>query len=96
MFAFKSAFRVFRLSSSPIFADVPNRAERHISRFPFKLPIMGTRMNSSSTLKKTVQRARCSRSSPVKIIPTRFRSNAGVACDLARVMVAVKALAYFE
>ena len=82
--AVKSARRVSRWSSSPMLAEVPSRAERHISRLPLRLPIMGTRMNSSSTRWKTRQRARCSNNSPVKTSPTRLSRSEGVAWRRAR------------
>ena len=52
---------------------VLRRAPRHISRLPLRLVKVGTRMKSSSTRSKTVQRERCSSSSPVKTRPWRDR-----------------------
>jgi len=78
--AISSARRVWRWSSSPMLAEVPSRADRHISRLPLRLPIMGTRMNSSSTRRKTRHRARCSSSSPVNTRPMSETSSDGVDC----------------
>lgn len=48
--------RVDGLSSSPILADVPRRAERFISRFPLRLSTTGMIMISSSICDIAFQR----------------------------------------
>lgn len=63
-----------------------NRAPKHISRLPLRLVRVGTRMNSSSTRRKTVQSERCSRSSPLKTSPCKrvARGEEGVSGEDAR------------
>lgn len=73
-----SPLRTFRVSSSPSVAEVPSRAERHISRLPLRFPIIGTRMNNSSTRRNTRHRAQCSNNWPLNTSPMSANSSEGV------------------
>ena len=56
-------------SSSPTFAAVPSRADKFISRFPFKFKMTGMIITSSSMVLIAFQRAIWSNNSPVNSKP---------------------------